>query len=325
MSKAITLMPRTLKTKIEDVTLLELLTLTQEELFTYLKKHLPKDCTKVVADNIIVNPPRPKDTTYRPLLCSHLDTVSPTPPKKEDLIIKAGTISLDPKSKATCLGGDCRAGVYTMLKLIFSENFCNYSYAFFVFEEIGCVGSTAFTATQEFADIEAHTSAFISIDRQCDPGKPEIATYDYDDPDLDDWMALNLPQFKQTYGSYTDCSVLSAESLLLVPCFNMSAGYRREHTRAETIHVPTMLKTLQALQEVTLPDQQFEYEPMAPTIGGKYDFGDYCSPTDWKTTTNNVAYIPGAPICCDLCGTHSPLFESEDGFNYVCENCYHEN
>lgn len=336
MSKATTLqfVPKIPRTRTEDITLIELLTLTQEELFAYLKQNLPS--VTRVGKTLLIDPPMPDGVKFRPLLCSHLDIVGCLPPKKEDLILREGTISLSPKSAAKVVGGDDRCGVYIMLQLIFSEHRNKYTYAFFKDEEIGCVGSTAFTTRDEFTKLEEKTSMFIGVDRKCDPWKPEIATYNYDDPDLEAWMEEELPRFEVNWGSVSDCSVLSEFSVKRIPCFNFSAGYRNEHTRSETIHISTMNRTLDALMSMELPNHQFEYEETKFNSRWGYtyagygptdyeDYEGYSDPVKGKAEQKTVDYyIPGAPIVCDLCGDHAPLFESEDGFNYVCQDCFYD-
>jgi hypothetical protein len=341
---------KVMEKKIEDITIQDLLVLTQEELFSFLKRSLPREHTTRAGKTLVVNPPPPEGVTYRPMLCAHLDTVSMNPPNDWEFEKVGDTIKLLRWSNSKCLGGDDRAGVWIMLQVINSEHYDRYSYCFFKDEEIGCIGSNAFTLSAPFKAMEAVTSCFIGVDRQCDPGKPEIAQYGCDSDELDAVLTEQLPEFELTYGSYTDCSTLSEESTDHIPCFNITAGYRDEHTSRETIHVPSMEYSAEALKKLRIPDVQYEYDDRY-SFSGRFGMHDYNSRTYWMGgkhggTTSNPARIrdwdnyddgfttPGTAVkkdtmiidahvevCCDRCDAHLPLYENVNEGLYVCEDC----
>ncbi len=294
-----------LKKELEEVTLLDLLVLTQPELAYFLEDILPRSCTTVVEKTIVVDPPMKDGVDRRPLLCAHLDTISRIPPLKKDMYKKGDTLHLTKRSRAQCLGGDDRAGVYIMLQLILSDQFDKYTYCFFWDEETGCQGSSEFSYTDEFDELETRTSCFIGVDRYCKPGVPEIAQYGCDSAELDEDLMELLPEFKLTLGSMTDCMTLSEDSRNAIPCFNITAGYQHEHSIKETIHIPSMENTIDALKKLDLPDKQYEYVDSFVVQGmltGDYE-DDYVE------------------IVCEECGRHHPLFQHPEYNMHICEWC----
>lgn len=321
------------KKDLGEVTLKDLLVLTQGELFSFLTSNLPKEYTKRVGKTIMVVPPKWEGVKFRPLLMAHLDTVAHFPPYKYEIREKGDTLMLSKWAKTACLGGDDRAGVYIMLQLIASEHFERYTYCFFKDEETGCIGSTQFSGTEEFKDLETETSCFIGIDRKCSPGRPEIAQYGCDSDDLDKVLIEQLPEFNFSYGSFTDCSTLSEDSILQIPCFNITAGYQNEHTKKETIHIPSMMGSLEALMRLDVPDKQFKYEEKVHFYYGRsgVNYGDWRGYEDgdewdiqtqsWESPTTGVM-ADAIPIRCDLCHEHAALFEDPTQSLYICEECY---
>lgn len=307
---------------IKTITIEELLTLSQEDLFEYLLENVPN--AEDVNGNIIVNNPLPEGVTHRPMLMAHLDTVSYVQPKLSEIRRKRGTLSLKQKKKKisyvfknrfkkdwqtiggpTCLGADDRAGVWLMLQILQSHP-NKYTFAWFEKEERGCIGSTVFTQTELFEELDAMTSVFIGLDRRCDEYNPEIAQYGYDNEDLDIVLEDQLPEFEFTSGSFTDCSTLAFYSFLKTPCINLSVGYRNEHSVDETLHIPSMLMTLEALKHLQIPDMK--YKATSPPV---YN----------RTSYSHVGSGHDGVITCDLCGIHEPLYEDFYTFNQVCGDC----
>jgi hypothetical protein len=172
-----------------------------------------------------------------PLICCHLDTVSPVKPLPPDIITAKDTLSLDPRSKALCLGADDRAGVWIALQLL-----DYYNVGCFHGEEKGCLGSTAYAKTRP------RHCCYIGVDRR---GSDELATYGYDNPTLLDLFS----QYQQTRGSFTDCSALAG--ITDKPCLNLSVGYQNEHTRQEILDLDAMYQTLHTLQSVYIPTKNY--------------------------------------------------------------------
>jgi len=303
-NKLMKLIPIT-KIEPENLTIQDLLTMTQQDLFVYLLRNIPG--MKRVGKTLVLIPEKNEGVKFRPLLCAHLDTVSHRQPKSSEIVELNDTLHLAAKTHkdVRCLGADDRAGVYILLQIIMDEDTRNkYSYCFFKDEEIGCVGSGAFINTPEYEDLVAETSCFIGVDRSCVQGVPEYATYDCDDFKLEQELEKQLPEFKSKYGSISDCAVLSNGSS--VPCFNLTAGYKNEHTRGETLYLPNMIHTMEALKLLDIPDKQYEYE----------DIPYY----NWR---GGYEYSQGysEPVVCDTCGIHAALYEDYNTGGLLCGTC----
>jgi len=297
------------KRELKDITIRDLLMMTQQELFKYLLDNIPG--IQRVGKTLLVK--TKGGNTFKPLLCAHLDTVANFPPSIGDILEWNDTLHLHPQSGMKCLGADDRAGVYILIQLLLSKERNKYNYGFFKDEEVGCVGSRAFTLTPEYDDLMVETSCFIGVDRQCEPGAPEYATYDCDDKELSEFLDEALPDFAAEFGSLSDCSTLS--EACLIPCFNMTAGYMSEHTKNETLHLPTMIHTIESLKTLDIPDKQYEYEEVFSGYNSRYNYG-------YGYSSGGGTSIGGAtPICCDQCGEHALLYEDYTMGEYFCENC----
>jgi hypothetical protein len=239
-------------------TIYDILALTQEELAEYLM--LLIDGLIEVPGGLLYCPPMPEGVSYRPMLTAHLDTVDRTP--VVETTISNGVMSLAATAKNRCLGADDRAGVYAILQILLKlrAEHAKYSYAFFYDEERGCVGSRKFTASKEYTEMLKTTSCFVSIDRKCEPNHPEIATYDCDDKLLTEHLLKHFTGYKTVRGSITDCAILSRGSgELYIPCFNLSAGYKGEHTPKETLHLPTLFRIIRDVCNYAPENKQYTY------------------------------------------------------------------
>lgn len=199
----------------------------------------------------------PLDEERYPLLCTHLDTINDfndrPAPSIVDILIDGDTLSLNPYSSCSCLGGDDRCGVYTALKLMNSN--VPYAFGFFLDEEIGGVGSDkiGISSVMPYENI----TAFIGLDRR---GKDQAALYGYDNAKL-----LNVFEqegYKSVYGTFTDASNLA--KYWDIACINLSVGYYNEHTTLETINFKETKSTLRMLLEPRvieeLLDNTFTYD-----------------------------------------------------------------
>lgn len=279
----------------------QLLILNQKDLYSYILKQIVGLPHTLLRDKwLVVN----VDDTPKPMLCAHLDTVNGGHYNlsKDDIIQKDDIVSLLPTSKARCLGGDDRCGVYIALKLINDIKRGvvpqdKYSFGFFFDEEIGGVGSYDYSTDERFK-VEQHT-AFIGLDRRnAVIGKPEVASYNYDSEEL--FTVFDAYQYD--VGSFTDCAVLS--EACNVACVNLSVGYNHEHTTKEYINQNDMLFTYWQLREVVFSEDVYTY-------------------TD--TYSKYHTSIEADEIPCELCGVHEKLYKVFDEECYdtlqVCESC----
>jgi hypothetical protein len=198
----------------------------------------------------------------KPLICVHLDTINDKCAKslgKDDIEEQGDILILSPSSKAYCLGGDDRCGLLIALGLLKSNK---YHFGFFLDEEIGGVGSSMCDLSSAINRI----TCFIGLDRKnSERGVPEFASYGYDNKELAKKL---VPDWKnQRCGSFTDCSALARNYDLA--CYNLSIGYRYEHTRDEYIYIPDTFYTYTKL--LNLEWDNTVYKPEIKK-GKKYDY-----------------------------------------------------
>ena len=225
--------------------LVELLLLSQEELLAYIDAIYAPMYEKEVFEGGLVF--KPKDVEMYPLMCTHLDTIN-THRKykltKEDIVLFDKDIKLDKASKASCLGGDDRCGVYIALELL--ANGLPYAFGFFLDEEIGGVGSKKYIPIMD----TEHITALVGLDRK---GSNDVALYGYDNSELTE--IFEKQGYKKAFGTFTDASNI-AEGCDLA-CVNLSIGYYNEHTPheqikfSETQNTLTMLRKLEVIEALT--------------------------------------------------------------------------
>lgn len=217
--------------------LVELLLLSQEELLAHISGIYAPLYTKQEFESGIVF--IPKNIEKYPLICTHLDTIN-THRKyeltKEDIVLFDKDIKLDKASKASCLGGDDRCGVYIALELLASG--LPYAFGFFLDEEIGGVGSKKYIPI-----MDANITALVGLDRK---GSNDVALYGYDNNELTE--IFEKQGYKKAFGTFTDASSI-AEGCDLA-CINLSIGYYNEHTPNEQIHFSETENTLNILRKV---------------------------------------------------------------------------
>jgi len=274
----------------------KLLQYTQAELFNEISK-LP-GAKKIKSQEYIIIDNQPE--TVKPMLCVHLDTVDNTPPKAGDIQQKNGILELSPAGKRArrCLGADDRAGVWIILQVLKARP-DDFSFAFFCNEEIGCIGSNAYSQEVDTPAV----SCFLSIDRKStDWHRPELADYGYSNNDLRAYLPQN---YQDVSGSVTDCSVLSDYTGLA--CYNFTAGYRYEHTNKEQLNIALMKQVAADIIKLDIPAQIFEADVPEPVFFTDFDAG-YDAGTEPE------------PMLCDYCREHKPLFLDQYG-EQVCIDC----
>jgi hypothetical protein len=150
------------------------------------------------------------------LLVAHLDTVHKSPVKT---ICRSagGNIIMSPEG----IGGDDRAGVYMILRIIEDYN-CHV--LFCEDEEVGGVGACAFAAS----GIVPNVNYIIELDRR---GSNDAVFYDHDDAEFTRFITSF--GFAEKTGSFSDISIVAPE--LGIAAVNISAGYYNEHTRYEYV------------------------------------------------------------------------------------------
>ncbi|MDR2790677.1 MAG: hypothetical protein LBB59_06860 [Campylobacteraceae bacterium] len=178
----------------------------------------------------------------KPMLCVHLDTINEHRDmflSAEDIEERGDKLSLS-SDTAACLGGDDRCGLTIALNLIETKK---YHFGFFLDEEIGRIGSQECDLSSAIERI----TCFIGLDRKNSTlGKPEFASYNYDNDKLAEKLSVYWKNLES--GSSTDCKILAEKYGLA--CYNLSVGYRYEHSRDEYIYVPDTFYTYLKLKDM---------------------------------------------------------------------------
>jgi putative aminopeptidase FrvX len=187
---------------------------------------------------------------YFPCVVAHIDTVH----EITDFEVIEENYSLSaikPNGEPTGIGGDNKAGVFVCLELL--DHFDNIKAAFFVSEEVGCLGSTLSDA--EFFNNVGYALQFDApgnnwVTYYCDGVKLFNKDSDFFnkvrpilEDSLKDFTVDNLG-----YHPYTDVSAL--RKLYNFSCLNYSVGYYNMHSVYEYVlinDVDNCLKTAQKL------------------------------------------------------------------------------
>jgi putative aminopeptidase FrvX len=197
---------------------------------------------------------------YFPCVVAHIDTVH----EITDFEVIEENYSLSaikPNGEPTGIGGDNKAGVFVCLELL--DHFDNIKAAFFVSEEVGCLGSTLSDA--EFFNNVGYALQFDApgdnwVTYYCDGVKLFNKDSDFFDkvrPILEDSLR-DFTVDNLGYHPYTDVSVL--RKLYNFSCLNYSVGYYNMHSVYEYVlinDVDNCLKTAQKL--ISSLDEQLYY------------------------------------------------------------------
>lgn len=236
---------------------INLLTLTQSEIYSYLKELLTGYGYEVQDTGYTLYAPSQQDNQV--CLVAHLDTINtkkksytssynyqyttysdttteadrtPTP---EDIIYTDKYILLSPEANydIDCLGADDRVGVKTILDIL-GEGLRPHI-LFTTDEEVGCVGSRRAVEENRLEGL-SEASMLIQIDRGVHSGYwNEMVTYGFDSSTQPEIFNKLGETYELTTGSYTDVAVLGPYANK--PIVNVSASYQNEHTREEFINL----------------------------------------------------------------------------------------
>lgn len=200
--------------------------------------------------NIYVTKKTSDDVEYFPCVVSHTDTVHSLDTinvVQEYLPNTQGEIKLALKAynnmdEPTGIGGDDKCGVFACLSLL--EMVPNLKVAFFVSEEIGCVGS-----------LQADKSFFENVGYAIQFDAPEnwmVTQFCYGQTLFDDegdfyqkcepHLKEYMPNFVLQSHPYTD--VYSLRKRFDFSCINFSCGYYNYHTRNEYVVVEDLYNSI---------------------------------------------------------------------------------
>ncbi len=197
----------------------------------------------------LVMVPKKKTSSFFPMLMAHTDVhPSITSPDKETLLFEDGVFA-----GQKGLGADDRAGIYTINQVL-RQHPGKFIIGFFDKEEVGCVGSNKYAASEDFKKINKWVSAYISIDRRRGTnGHKAIALYGSNNDALNKLVKEHIGR-DTVNGSTTDCAILSRKSGVLKEpkaCFNFSCGYENEHRASETLHWKELEETVVDVANLT--------------------------------------------------------------------------
>lgn len=217
--------------------------LTQRELKSAIKKELHR----LGYQNIISK----KGFLYAEgshpvMLVAHLDTVHRESP---NIICysRDGKYVMSPQG----IGGDDRAGVFMILKIIES---CQCHVVFCEDEEIGGIGARAFVKSA----IKPDVNFLIELDRR---GSDDAVFYECQNQDFIDFICDF--GFTYDYGSYSD--IVTIAPYLGVAAVNISAGYYNAHRQHETIDLAVVDRNIvRVLNIVTAETKKFTYTTQKP-------------------------------------------------------------
>lgn len=181
------------------------------------------------------------------LLAAHLDTVHHALP--ETICYSAdGTVMMSPQG----IGGDDRAGVYMILRLIQS---CHCHVLFCEDEETGGHGARAFTKS----GIKPDVNYIVELDRT---GSNDAVFYQCRNRQFE--RHINSFGFQTAFGSFSDISILAPH--LNLAAVNLSTGYYHAHQPGEYVQLDKVEELIGRVEKLLQKKtERFPYasKPMA--------------------------------------------------------------
>lgn len=199
------------------------------------------------------------DGSSTTLFCSHLDTADSI--SKE---VRHGFAnSIIYTESDTLLGADDKAGVVTMLYLMYNK--VPGTYYFFAGEECGRIGSIKAAASHR--EYFSKFDRAIAFDRM---GKGSIISNQFTgrcasplfvDALIGEYKNHYMKMYDDPTGSYTD----TASFMRIIPeCTNISIGYHNQHTKSEFINIDYAFSIARASAQINWDDLPVDRD-IAPT------------------------------------------------------------
>lgn len=233
------------------------------------------------------------DSESYPVIVAHLDQVQDKHAKDFKAVVTDDIVfGYSPsKKKIQGLGADDKNGIWIALKCL--ESFEVIKVAFFVGEEIGCVGSSA-CKMSFFNDARF----VVEPDRRGgDDLITSISGYDIASEEFLNDIDYERFGYKTTNGLMTDVLELT-ERGVGVACINMSCGYYQPHTDEEFTVIDDLLNALDLVEHIVTTctkvyyhkatysysgfKSQYNYIGYGSRYGG-YDYDDYTDYSDWES------------------------------------------
>lgn len=195
-----------------------------------------------------------------PCVVSHIDTVHPI---TEMQVRDAGDVlfAMTPDGRRTGIGGDDKAGVFVCLEMLMSLDVLKA--AFFVAEEVGCLGS--YLSDRKFFENVGYAIQF-------DAPYHDWISYRSDGIQLFELDSEFFQKIEPIFQSdmrgysrkclgnhpYTDVSAL--KRLYDFACINYSVGYERMHSPHEIVVVSNVLSCLEMAKKMVFSLGNTKYE-----------------------------------------------------------------
>ncbi len=197
---------------------------------------------------------------YYPCVVSHIDTVHEITEMvihDNDGVLYATT----PNNRKTGIGGDDKAGVFVCLEMLTTQDVLKA--AFFVAEEVGCLGS--FLSDRKFFENVGYAIQFDApfhnwISHRSDG----VELFEVDSEfyqKIEPIFQSDMRRYSRAcLGNhpYTDVSAL--KRLYDFACINYSVGYERMHTRDEIVVVANVLSCLEMAKKMVSSLGNTKYE-----------------------------------------------------------------
>lgn len=252
-----------------------------------------------------------------PAMVCHIDTVHNINNNAEVHISGDNMFAIDRVTMERYgIGGDDKVGIFITLQMF--DYYDNFKAAFFLDEEVGCVGSRQ--CDFSFFD---DCSMVLECDRQ---GKNDFVnqisgTKLYSD-EVSEIISPILQAYdrKETTGGMTDVLEIAGKNKVCVA--NMSCGYYDPHTENEYISISDVINTMDMCIEIfdATIHKRFEIDQrqVPYSYGGNYMQSYYEDFYDDLTYDNHHE-----PKTCPKCGTTSLYNDPYDGIDY-CIECEYE-
>lgn len=204
----------------------------EKKMRKFIKKYIRKNCGEVdVTQDMYGNLLCKKgDSETYPCLVSHIDQVQRNHSKDFQCVTGNDVVfgfSLKSREQQG-LGADDKNGIYICLECL--KRYDNIKVAFFVGEEVGCIGSSK-------ADLQFFSDCRFIIEPDRRGSSDLITSMAVGDVCSQDFIAAisagtKMYGYKEAHGSITDVGTL-VERGVGISCLNLSCGYYEAHTDNE--------------------------------------------------------------------------------------------
>lgn len=239
-----------------------------------------------------------KDTIYPTMVC-HIDTVhdinyNVEVIEKDNIMFAMDMLKIEQYG----IGGDDKVGIYITLEML--KSFDNFKAAFFLDEEVGCVGSGQ--ADMSFFD---DSTFILQCDRQGETDFVNaISSTQLYNNEIQDQILPILVDYnrKQVPGGMTDVQSIAKQTKCQVA--NMSCGYYNPHQETEFIDLIVIQDTMQMCEEILqiTSDKLYRMERVVEydyNYYDTYDFDNLCPVCNSRTLLDDFDHTRFCITCSD--------------------------